>query len=80
MKLILAIGLAVPAAAAAQTADLDTVVITGTRTAVTADQSLAAVEVIDHDEILRSQAHSLQDLLRGRAGIDLANQGGLGKV
>ena len=42
MKLILAIGLAVPAAAAAQTADLDTVVITGTRTAVTADQSLSA--------------------------------------
>src|SRR5690606_19126658 len=42
--------------------------------------SLAAVEVIDRDAIERSQARSLQDLLRGRAGIDLANQGGLGKV
>ncbi|HTM69380.1 MAG TPA: TonB-dependent receptor plug domain-containing protein, partial [Luteimonas sp.] len=60
--------------------NLDQVVVTGTRTAITADQSLAAVEVIDHAEIERSQAHSLQELLRGRAGIDLANQGGRGKV
>ena len=60
--------------------DLDQVVVTGTRTAITADQSLAAVEVIDRAQIERSQAHSLQELLRGRAGIDLANQGGRGKV
>ncbi|MDQ2701261.1 MAG: TonB-dependent vitamin B12 receptor [Pseudomonadota bacterium] len=75
------LALALPATAAAQTAtDLDGLVVTGTRTAVTANQSLAAVEVIDHAQIQRSQARSLQDLLRGRAGIDLSNQGGLGKV
>ncbi len=59
---------------------LDKVIVTGTRTAVTVDDSLAAVEVIDRDEIERSQAPSLQDLLRGRAGINLTNQGGLGKL
>jgi vitamin B12 transporter len=75
----LAVALATPAAYA-QTADLDRVVVTGTRTALTVDQSLAAVEVIDRDDIERSQAHSLQELLRGRAGIDLSNQGGPGKV
>lgn len=78
--LVLAISLALPAAAAAQTIDMDRVVVTATRTATTADAALAAVEVIDRGQIERSQAHSLQDLLRGRAGIDLANQGGLGKV
>ena len=80
LALSLAMSLALPAAAAAQTTDLDNVVVTATRTAITADASLAAVEVIDRDAIERSQARSLQDLLRGRAGIDLANQGGLGKV
>jgi vitamin B12 transporter len=65
---------------AADATELGDVVVTGTRTAVTADQSLAAVEIIDRAQIERSQAHSLQELLRGRAGIDLANQGGRGKV
>ena len=79
--LVVSLSLALPASAYAQAAtDLDGLVVTGTRTALTADQSLAAVEVIDHAQILRSQARSLQDLLRGRAGIDLANQGGQGKV
>ena len=57
---------AAPALAATQAADLDRVVVTGTRTALTVDESLAAVEVIDHDAIERSQARSLQELLRGR--------------
>ena len=72
----------VPRAASAedQAADLDRVVVTATRTAVTVDQSLAAVEVIDHDQILRSQAGSVPELLRGRAGINLSNQGGAGKL
>ena len=82
----LALLLALPFHASAQSTppsgatDLDQVVVTGTRTALTADQSLAAVEVIDRAQIERTQAHSLQELLRGRAGIDLANQGGRGKV
>ncbi|BCT92578.1 TonB-dependent vitamin B12 receptor [Lysobacter helvus] len=59
---------------------LDRVVVTGTRTAVTVDDSLAPVEVIDRAEIERAQARSLADLLRGRAGVNLVNQGGLGKL
>jgi len=60
--------------------DLDTVVVTATRTTVTVDASLAPVEVIDADAIRRSQATSLGDLLRGRAGINVSNQGGEGKL
>jgi vitamin B12 transporter len=78
-----ALALCLPASALAQShdaTDLDQLVVTATRTAVTVDASLAAVEVIDRDDIDRSQAHSLPQLLRGRAGINLVNQGGLGKV
>ena len=60
--------------------DLDNVVVTATRTAITADAALAAVEVIDRKDIERSTARSLPELLRGRAGITLVNQGGLGKL
>jgi len=78
-----ALALSLPSVAFAQSedaTDLDRVIVTGTRTAVTVDQSLSAVDVIDRDEIERSQAHSLPQLLRGRAGINLVNQGGLGKL
>jgi vitamin B12 transporter len=78
--LLLAFPLHAGAQALGDPTDLRDVVVTGTRTAITADQSLAAVEVIDRAAIERSQARSLQDLLRGRAGIDIANQGGRGKV
>ena len=60
--------------------DLDEVVVTATRTQVALADSLFPVQVIDHDEIVRSQARSLTDLLRGRAGIDIGNQGGHGKL
>src|SRR3546814_2329976 len=50
------------------------------RTEVALADSLFPVQVIDHDEIVRSQARSLTDLLRGRAGIDIGNQGGHGKL
>ena len=83
--LSLALGLSLPSMAVAQTAtdaatDLDNVVVTATRTAVTADAALAAVEVIDRAQIERSSARSLPELLRGRAGISIVNQGGLGKL
>jgi vitamin B12 transporter len=86
-RLTLAVSLALPSLALAQSAsgtrdpatDLDEVVATGTRTAVTVDDSLAAVEVIDAAQIERSQARSLQELLRGRAGITVVGAGGLGK-
>ncbi|HSM10389.1 MAG TPA: TonB-dependent vitamin B12 receptor [Lysobacter sp.] len=62
------------------TTDLDEIVVTATRTAASADAALAPVEVIDRAAIERSQARSLPDLLRGRAGISLSNQGGAGKL
>jgi vitamin B12 transporter len=73
--------LALPLGAMADEADtLDQVVVTANRAPVAVRDVLAAVEVIDRDEIERSQARSLPDLLRGRAGISLGNQGGLGKL
>ncbi|HVR80485.1 MAG TPA: TonB-dependent vitamin B12 receptor [Luteimonas sp.] len=82
LPLAVAVTLSAPGIVLAQdnATDLDQVVVTATRTAVTVDQSLAAVEVIDHEQITRSQATSLQELLRGRAGINLSNQGGAGKL
>ena len=60
--------------------DLDNVVVTATRTAITADAALAAVEVIDRAQLDASSARSLPELLRGRAGITIVNQGGMGKL
>ena len=70
---------AVLAADAGDSDELDQVVVTATRTAVTTDATLAPVEVITRDEIERLQAKSVVDLLRGRAGINLTNLGGPGK-
>ncbi|HET8818171.1 MAG TPA: TonB-dependent vitamin B12 receptor [Xanthomonadaceae bacterium] len=70
-----------PAVAQSRAAtDLDEVVVTATRTATTVDETLAPLEVIDREEITRSQARSLQELLRGRAGISMSTQGGAGKL
>jgi len=60
--------------------DLDNVVVTANRIAVSIDETLAPVEVIDRAAIERSQARSLPDLLRGRAGLSITNQGGAGKL
>ncbi|WP_121306109.1 TonB-dependent vitamin B12 receptor, partial [Pseudomonas aeruginosa] len=54
-------------------------VVTATRTAQTASQSLAAVSVIDREDIERSQARSVPELLRQVPGVSLANNGGFGK-
>jgi vitamin B12 transporter len=84
LPLSLAIAAVLPGTVLAANADagdeLDEVVVTATRTAITTDAALAPVEVITRDEILRAQATSLADLLRGRAGINLSNQGGDGKL
>ncbi len=55
------------------------IVVTATRTAQTADQTLAAVTVITREEIQRSQARSLDELLRGIAGVQVSRSGGYGK-
>jgi vitamin B12 transporter len=60
--------------------ELDEVVVTGTRTEVTLADSLVPAQVIDRAQIERSQAGDLIELLRGRAGIDIGNTGGRGKL
>jgi vitamin B12 transporter len=68
-----------PAFAASQPLTLDKQLVTATRTAQTAEQSLAAVTVIDRAQIERSQAQSLPELLRQVPGVSLSNSGGPGK-
>ncbi|MDQ3205678.1 MAG: TonB-dependent vitamin B12 receptor [Pseudomonadota bacterium] len=88
LTLAIACALALPALALPDTAraqspearDLDEIIVTATRTAISADEVLAPVQVIDRDAIVRSQARSLPELLRGRAGIVMSNQGGPGKL
>ncbi len=63
-----------------QAEQLDAINITATRTARTADQTLASVSVITRSDIDSSQALDVADLLRERAGITLANSGGRGKA
>ncbi len=80
--LSLALALALPGLASAEQAptELDDVVVTATRTPVSIADSVVPVQVIDRKQIDRSQAASLLDLLRGRAGLDFVNQGGPGKI
>jgi len=58
---------------------VDTVNVTATRTARTVDDALASVTVIDRAEIERVQARSVEDLLRGLAGVSVSASGGAGK-
>ena len=80
-----ALALALPPLFASQPAfadaatDLDEVLVTATRTQIALRDSLSPAQVIGRAEIERSQATSLQQLLAGRAGINLTNTGGLGK-
>ncbi len=79
--LALAVAMTLPFAAQAQDAtNLDEVVVSGTRTEVSIEDSLVPAQVIGRDAIQRSQARSLGELLQGRAGISIANQGGAGKI
>lgn len=56
------------------------IVVTATRIAQNADQTLSSVTVITREEIERSQAASVAELLQGNAGINVASQGGSGKL
>ena len=62
-----------------QAAEERAVVVTATRTAQLADEVLAPMVVITREEIERSQASDLADLLRFRAGFDIGRNGGPGQ-
>ena len=56
------------------------VLVTATRTAQTVDDTLAAVTVIGRDQIERSQAKTVAELVTGTPGIDSTVSGGFGKI
>jgi len=58
--------------------ELNPVVVTATRTAQTADETLASVTVITRDDIERSQSQDLFEVLRTQAGVDIARTGNAG--
>ncbi|UYM14618.1 TonB-dependent receptor domain-containing protein [Endozoicomonas euniceicola] len=59
---------------------LDDVVVTASRTAQTVDQALAPVTVITREEIERSQASSVPELLARTPGVQIKAYGGPGSV
>jgi vitamin B12 transporter len=59
--------------------DLNPIVVTATRTAQTADATLASVTVITRKDIEQLQPQSLQDLFVGLPGVSISNNGGPGK-
>ena len=59
---------------------LPDIVVTATRTAQSADATLASVSIITRQDIARSQAQSLPDVLRGMSGLTISNSGGAGKA
>ncbi|MDZ7663648.1 TonB-dependent receptor domain-containing protein [Thiohalophilus sp.] len=66
-----------PLVQAAETAD--TIQVTATRTAQTADESQASVTVLTREDIEASPAQSIDELLRNVPGIDITRNGGYGK-
>lgn len=58
---------------------LSPVIVTATRTAITADAALSSVSVITRADIERLQPLSVPDLLAGLPGVSFANTGGYGQ-
>ena len=56
------------------------IIVTATRTAQTADESLASVTAITAKQIEQQQPNDIRDLLTSIAGIDITNNGGIGKA
>src|SRR6056297_3669312 len=61
-------------------AGLDTLIVTATRTPIPASESLVPVTVITREQIERSLATDVLDLLRFEAGLDVARAGGPGQA
>lgn len=66
--------------ATANADQLAPLLVTATRTAISADASLAPVTVLTRADIERSQASSVAELLGGTPGVQFSNNGGLGKL
>ncbi len=71
---------ALPAAGIQAVEQLDTINVTATRTARTADETLASVTVITRKDIEISQAKDASELMGGLPGISFTSYGGYGKA
>lgn len=78
-KLSLVLLAATSSTALAEPETLQPIVVTATRTEQYADETLASVTVISREVIDKTQPLSVQEALRGVAGINIGNTGGLGK-
>ena len=58
---------------------IEPVVVTATRTEIPADHAIASVDIIDSAELQRQPTADLGDLLRMRAGVEVARLGGPGQ-
>ncbi|MCW8885726.1 MAG: TonB-dependent receptor [Motiliproteus sp.] len=59
---------------------VDKVVVTATKSAETIDQTLVPVSVISREDIDRSPAANIQELLATTPGLDISSNGGHGKT
>lgn len=64
---------------AQESATTEPIIVTATRTARTVDDTLAAVTVLTRQDIERTQAQTVPELLRALPGMDVAILGGYGK-
>ncbi len=55
------------------------IIVTATRTAQTADETLSSVVIIEREEIERNPGADVADLLRLRAGVEITREGGVGQ-
>ncbi len=65
--------------AASKSQDDDSIIVTATRTAQSADESLASVTVISREQIELTQARTVSDYLKREVGIHVSRSGGIGK-
>lgn len=65
-------------AAEPQTAELDPVIVTATRTAETVDETLAPVSVVTREDFDRRGSLTTIDALRGLPGVEISSSGGRG--
>ncbi|MCL6271785.1 TonB-dependent receptor [Sansalvadorimonas sp. 2012CJ34-2] len=78
--LLLPFSIAVTAQANDTVYTLDDIVVTATRTAQTVDQTLAPVSVISREDIAKSQATSVPELLETLSGVQISQSGGPGSL
>jgi vitamin B12 transporter len=64
----------------ADSTELDSMVVTASRTAMSADRLLASVSVVTRQDIERYNYQSLAEAISSLPGVDIANNGGLGKL